>query len=172
MENYRIKTALVRHLNDFFERIPNEEGKRIKVLTREFRKRLEHEIGYSLLSKKNLINQTITSLIDSGSFQQNGRFSCGMELDDEDDLVYPFPTIQQQMNAIPKTMNSISTRVLKNAVTELVRAAVNAKEEVNISIIRETIEKKHSCDLKSRKNFIKKIIKENLPVVKAAPAKI
>ncbi len=168
-KDYKIKEALARHLNKSFERMPNLAGHGIKVMTLEIQKCLEDEFHYSMLTKKNFIDRTITSLILSGSFQQNGLFSCGMEWDEnemknvdpEDEFVFAYPKFEEPKNALPQNINSISDRVLTNAVTNLVRAAVKAKEEVRGSIIKKSIEKKYACDLTLRKDFIMEIIQKS-----------
>ena len=171
IEDIKIKTEVARLLNESFDRIPNLAGRRIKVLNREIQKRLEDKFGCSLMTKQNFIDQSVNSLILSGSFQQNGCFACGMESNEnyepenvDNVFVFAFQQFQQPEFAVPQQINynKISNRVLKNAVTELVRAALKETEEVSESIIRETIEKRHSCDLTSSTDFIMQIIMETL----------
>jgi hypothetical protein len=177
----QIKNAVVRHVCDAFNGLVILENQCIELCPIEFLKSLEIQFGRSLLSKYELIENTITSVIQSGHYQ-NGRFFCAMEShnivehkqstmeSDIHGMALPFSYDKNSKIAGSLPVSAISVDAIKKEVSRLVRDAVKTRSEVSVRIIRQSLENKFSCDLKARKQIILKAIQSSLE--KFAPLKI
>jgi hypothetical protein len=177
----QIKNAAVRHVCDAFNGLVILDNQCIELRTIELIKLLEIQFGRSLLSKYELIENTITSVIQSGHYQ-NGRFFCAMEShkiveekqssmeSDRHDMTLPSSNDKKSKIAGSLPVSAISVVAIKKEVSRLVRDAVKTRSEVSFRIIRQLLENKFSCDLKARNQIILEAIQSSLE--EFAPFKI
>jgi hypothetical protein len=118
-------------------------------------------VGSTLVSTKTL-NAAFARLVPAAEIKNNNKSAKQSAFQsDADEFVSPFPAAAQQELARPSL---VSTKTLTTAVARLVRAAVNARQELSAPGIRRSLEIEFSCDLSSRKTIIMRSIHAALKV--------